>query len=107
MKLTSVKNLPLKSWRQRRWFLLSAISMFPMLQWKTDPVHFLPKISNVPKLQWETGRIHFLLKLLQDNLSTASPAGSLKQPGPDPLWPNMLTPLVARSKMYTLIKTCR
>merc|ERR1719370_2823951 len=30
-------------------------------------------------------------------LSTASPAGSLKQPGPDPLWPNMLTPLVANT----------
>ena len=80
MEFTSVKNLPLKSWRQRRWFLLSAISMFPMLQRETDPAHFL-------------------LKLLHDNLSTASPAGSLKQPGPDPLWSNMLTPLVAMSKM--------
>ena len=60
-----------------------------------------------PKLQWETDRVHFLLKFLQDNLSTASPAGSLKQPGPDPLWPNMLTPFDSRSKMYTLIKTCQ
>ena len=49
VELTSVKNLPLKSWRQRRWFLLSAISIFPMLQWKTDPTHFLPNILNVPK----------------------------------------------------------
>ena len=48
MEPTSVKNLPLKSWRQRRWFLLSAISMFPMLQWKTDPIHFLPITLDVP-----------------------------------------------------------
>ena len=61
----------------------------------------------VPMLQRETDRVHFLLKFLQDNLSTASPAGSLKQPGPDPLWPNMLTPFDSRSKMYTLIKTCQ
>ena len=99
MELTSVRNLPLKSWRQRRWFLLSAISIFPMLQWKNDPVHFIPKILDVPHAAMETDPVHILLKLLQDNLSTASPAGSLKQPGPDPLWPNMLTPLVARSKM--------
>ena len=107
MEFTSVKNLPLKSWRQRRWFLLSAISIFPMLQWKTNPIHFLPKILDVPHAAMGNRACTFSPQVVIRDLSTASPAGSLKQPGPDPLWPNMLTPLVARSKMYTLIKTCR
>ena len=35
----------------------------------------------------------------QGNLSTARPAGSLKHPGPEPVCPNIFTPLVTRSKM--------
>ena len=126
MELTSVKNLPLKSWRQRRWFLLSAISMFPMLQWKTDPIHFLPITLDIPHAAMGNRACTFppqvvirepikseprrIFKAAWPRSTVAKHAHSLgchvQDVNSDKNMPMMVDYYVTRSELYTLVGTC-